>query len=343
MFISLTIFCALVLLAGCFNKESLEEMDVPQDDAEQTSGEMEEDELESEADMVPRELYFIDANGMVAAQTIELPVEASKKVATQVLEHLVVDGAGSSKVPNGFRAVLPAGTEILGLNLQEDGTIVVDVSEEFNEYAAEDELQILEAMTYSLTQFDNIDMMQLRVNGHEQKVMPVSGTPIGKGYTRSKGINVMQTDTTDFLQSEAVTVFYPTEYNDSRYYVPVTQYVSDEEENKYGSLIEALIDGPKYNILQIEHVFNPQTALTAEPTLEDGVLEVEFNDRILKDADEAVISDEVMETLVRTLTKDEAVEAVQIKVENVEALQSETGEVYDEPVTVGLFTPKEKL
>ncbi len=342
IFISLAIFCAIVLLTGCFNKESLEEMDVPQnEDAEKTSSDMEENE--SDADMVPRELYFIDANGMVAAQTIELPLEASKRVATQVLEHLVADGPVSSKIPNGFRAVLPEGTEILGLNIQEDGTIVVDVSEEFNEYAPEDEVRILEAMTYSLTQFDNIDTMQLRVNGYEQHVMPVNGTPIGQGYTRNRGINVMQTDTIDFLQSDAVTVYYPTEYNDTRYYVPVTQYVSDEEENKYGSLIEALIDGPKYNILQITHVFNPQTALTSDPKLRDGVLEIEFNDRILKDADDGIISDEVMETLVRTLTEDDEVEAVQVKVQNVEALQSETGELYDEPVSKEMYSPKEKL
>lgn len=343
-FISLVIFCAVVLLAGCFNKDTLEEMDVPQnEDAEKTSNTMDEDELASDTDMVARDLYFIDSNGMVASQTIELPLDASRRVATQVLEHLVADGPGSAKIPNGFRAVLPEGTEILGLNIQEDGTIVVDVSEEFNEYAAEDEVRILEAMTYSLTQFDNIDTMQLRVNGHEQLEMPVNGTPIGNGYTRNRGINVMQTDTIDFVQSEAVTVYYPTEYNDTRYYVPVTQYVSENEEDKYGSLIEALIDGPKYNILQITHVFNSQTALTSSPTLKDGVLEVEFNDRILQNADEAVISDEVMETLVRTLTDDEAVEAVHVKVENVETLQNETGELYDEPVTTETFSPKEKL
>ncbi len=342
--IAVALFCAIVFLAGCLKKETLQEMDVPkEDDPLKTSEEMQDDELINDADMVARQLYFIDAYGMVASQTIELPLEASHQVATQVLEHLVVGGPISSKIPNGFRAVLPEGTEILGLNIQEDGIIVVDVSEEFTDYHLEDEIRILEAMTYSLTQFDNIDKMKLRINGYEQEVMPVNGTPIGNGYTRERGINVMQTDTIDYTQSEAVTMYYPSEYNSTRYYIPVTQYIHQNEENKYRSLIEALIDGPKYSALQITHVFNPQTALTDVPVLSDGVLEIEFNDRILQDTDKAIISDEVMETLVRTLTEDRAVEAVHIKVENVETLQNEMGEIYDEPVTKEMFSPKEKI
>lgn len=340
----MVIFCAIVLLSGCLKKESLEEMDVPQnEDAIKTSEDVSEYGEEDGSEMVARDLYFIDAHGMVASQTIELPLEESMKVATQVMEHLIVDGPGSSIVPNGFRGVLPEGTEILGINVQEDGTVIVDVSEEFKEYAPEDEIRILEAMTYSLTQFESIDTIRLQINGHEQHVMPVNGTPIGKGYTRNRGINVVQTDTTDFLQSEAVTVFYPTEYNDNRYYVPVTQYISQHETNKYESLVNALIEGPKYHTLQVTHVFNPQTTLTSEPSLTDGILEIEFNDRILKETDEGVISDEVMETLVRTLTDDDAVEAVRVKVENVETIQSESGKLYDEPVTNEQFLPKEKL
>lgn len=342
--ISLVIFCAIVLLAGCLKKESLEEMDVPgNEDAIKASENVDEQEIPNNSGMVARDLYFIDSHGMVASQTIELPLEESMKVATQVLEHLIVDGPGSSVIPNGFRGVLPEGTEILGINIQEDGTVIVDVSEEFKEYAPEDEIRILEAMTYSLTQFDSIDTIRLQINGDEQNVMPVNKTPIGKGYTRSRGINVVQTDTTDFLQSEAVTVFYPTEYNENRYYVPVTQYISQEASNKYESLVHALIEGPKYHPLQITQVFNPQTTLTSEPTLTNGILEIEFNDRILKEADEGVISDEVMETLVRTLTDDDAVKAVRLKVKNVETIQSESGKIYDEPVTKEQLSPKEKL
>src|SRR5699024_7643220 len=121
------------------------------------------------SETVARELYLIDANGMVASQMIELPLLDSKEVATQVLEYLVVDGPVTEIIPNGFRAVLPAGTEILGLNLEEDGTMIVDLSEEFKEYSPADELKIIESVTHTLTQFDSVEQVKLWVNG-----MPLS-------------------------------------------------------------------------------------------------------------------------------------------------------------------------
>ncbi|MEC5422011.1 GerMN domain-containing protein [Virgibacillus sp. C22-A2] len=342
-----------VLLTGCFQGEqSMEEMDPPEDavavdnleEATQEEGteEVDQDVNENSSETVARQLYLIDSNGMVASQIVELPNLESKEVATQVLEHLVEGGPITPLLPNGFRAVLPAGTEILGLNLQEDGTMIVDVSSEFEDYEADDELKIIEAMTHTLTQFENVDKIQLRINGYPQSEMPVNGTPIGDGYSRVNGINLINTDNLDIINSKAVTMYYPAEHNENRYYVPVTQYVEGENEEIFRSIVQAMIDGPGFNT-NIKHVFNTHTLLTNTPSLESGVLELVFNKEILKDMEKSMISDEVMETLVRTLTEQQAVEAVQIKVEDVEQLVNENGEVYSEPVTNQTFMSIEKL
>src|SRR5699024_12764240 len=76
--------------------------------------------------------------------------------------------------------------------------------------------------------------------------------------------------------------------------------------------------------------------------LED-VLELSFSKDILKDGDKAMISDEVMETLVRTLTDQEEVEGVKVEVEGVDKLVNENGEAYTEPVTKKTFVPTDKL
>ncbi|MCG3421058.1 GerMN domain-containing protein [Oceanobacillus jordanicus] len=340
-----------ILLSGCFQgEESLEDMDPPQnaspvdniedgEDNESVAGDGEETSVN---ETVPRELYLVDANGMVAAQTIELPNPESKEVASQVLEHLVKGGPVTSMLPNGFQAVLPEGTQILGVNLQEDGTIVVDFSEEFQDYDAKEELQILESITHTLTQFENVNTVQLQINGHAVKEMPVNGTPIGEGYSRANGINVTETDTTDLINSKAVTMYYPTEHDENRYYVPVTQYVETNDEEIYASIIQSLLEGPGFNT-NVQHVFNSTTLLTGEPTLSDGVLNLTFNEDILLKDGEGVIADEVMETIVRTLTEQQGIEAVDVKVENVEQLVNENGETYEEPVTKQQFTPTEKL
>src|SRR5690625_6221347 len=92
---------------------------------------------------------------------MELPKTESAALTT--MQYMVKDGPVTELLPNGFQAVLPANTEILGLNLLEDGTLIVDVSEDFKNYEADEELSIIQAMTHTLTQFDNIDRLQLRI------------------------------------------------------------------------------------------------------------------------------------------------------------------------------------
>jgi germination protein M len=343
-----------ITLAGCFQGEqSLEEMDPPQDaeavdnldgitteeENDETAENMEESEVEAET--VPRQLYLIDANGLVAAQTLELPAPESNEVAQQVLEHLVKGGPVTPMLPNGFQAVLPEGTEVNGVNLQEDGTMIVDFSSEFSEYEAEDEVKIVESVTHTLTQFENVHQVQLRMNGHPLREMPVNGTPIGEGYSRVNGINVMDTDL-NLMNSQAVTMYYPAEHNENRYYVPVTQYVENAGENKYASIVQGLLEGPglQSNVI---HVFNADTMLTDNPTLEDGVLELTFSEEILQDREQSIISDEVMETLVRTLMANQEINAINVNVENVDQLVNENGEAYNEPVTYQNFMPAQEI
>lgn len=347
-----------IMLTGCFQGEqTLDELDAPPENAEAVDNAdsiIEDDESELSEDMdeennqdivqetVARQLYLVDANGMLVAQTLELPAPESKEVATQVLEYLVKEGPVTPILPNGFQAVLPEGTEILGLNLQEDGTLIVDVSEDFKNYEAKEELTLLEAMTYTLTQFENINKIKLWINGDPQEEMPVNGTPIGGGYSRTNGINIIKSDTIDLINSQAVTMYYPAEFNKNRYFIPVTRHVERVNDELFSSMVEALIDGPGYDINAL-HVFNTETSLLNPPKLKDGVLELTFSKDILQDIDKSIISDEVMETLVRTFTEQIAVESIEVKVENVNNLLNENGEPYNEPVTTNTFIPVSKM
>ncbi|WP_100011978.1 GerMN domain-containing protein [Lentibacillus sediminis] len=347
-----TLTCTIIL-AGCFQgEETLEDIDAPPNEAEEVDS-LEEVGTEEEAgeeageegnaaETVARQLYLIDANGMVASQTVELPTLESKEVATQVMEHLVKGGPVTNLLPNGFQAVLPEGTEINGLSLQEDGTMIVDVSEEFKNYRAEDELKILQAVTHTLTQFDSVENVKLRIEGVMLEEMPVNGTPIGDGYSRANGINLTNTGAEDLMNATPVTMYYPAEHEENQYYVPVTQYVEGSSEDIYQSVVQSLIDGPSLDS-NLTQVFSQEVTLVEEPTLTDGVLELNFNDEVLTDREQAVISDEVMQTLVRTLTEQRAVEAVSVEVENVEQLVNESGEAYEEPVTKQALVPTGEL
>lgn len=346
-----------ILLTGCFQGEQSmgdeEKIDPPKDaeavddlekatDAEKATSEEAKGDEKTETDTVARQLFLIDSNGMVAPQTMELPSLESKEVATQSLEYLVKNGPVTSLLPNGFKAVLPAGTEILSVNLKDNGTIIVNVSDEFKNYKAKSELEILQSMTYTLTQFDSVDKMKLRINGEPQKEMPVNGTPIGEGYSREDGINVVNSDSIDLMASKPVTLYFPTAQGDNQYFVPVTQYINVEKNDLYGSVVNALMEGPGFNS-NVQQVFNGQAKLVNNPSLNSGVLKLVFNQGVLKESEKAVISDKVMETLVRTLTNDKAVKALKVEVKNVDTLYNENGKPYSKPVTTEMFQPAKKL
>jgi len=352
LLISFLLFVSSILV-GCFQGEqTFEEIDVPEettiieeddelaleDEGELDVGEI-EDELETE-ETVLRELYLIDADGLVVPQRMELPKTESAALTT--MQYMVKDGPVTELLPNGFQAVLPANTEILGMNLSEDGTLTIDLSEEFTNYEAKDEVKILEAITHTMTQFENIERIKLWINGEELSEMPVNGTPISSGYSTEKGINVFLDGKPNIHTSKAITVFYPKQYHEQFYHVPVTQYFDIEDEALYEKIIESVMNGPSFGV-DVAQVFNDGTKLMEKPVLEEGVLQLVFNSAILKDEAQGIIADEVMETIVKSVTAVEEVEAVDVKVEDQTTIVSESGTAYDRPVTLNDIRTEEKM
>ncbi len=346
----LLIMTLIFVLGGCFQGEqNVKEIDVPEDVEvieEEQADETDVDEEKDDADdtespeTVEREIYVLDADGMVVPQTFELP--KSESAAMQVLEYMVIDGPITELLPNGFQAVLPAETTILGVNLKEDGTLIVDVSEEFEQYEADNEQKIIQAMTHTLTQFNDVERIKLWMNGHELTEMPVEGTPISEGYSRANGINIMTTTKPDVLHSEVATVFFPKQQQDEVYYVPVTQYFDGQEGDMLTSIIESLLRQPQTD-QQFVNVFNDETTLLKKPNVRDGVVQLEFSEHILQEQENAIIANDVMETLVRTLTEQEGIEAVEVMVNDETTLLNEEGLKYEQPVTAEDFTQSEKM
>ncbi|MFC4403936.1 GerMN domain-containing protein [Gracilibacillus xinjiangensis] len=330
-------------LTGADGEEEIEEGiedGVEEDDSE---GDSEGEDPMNSSDTVSRVLYLLDNNGLVVPYEVELPTPASKEVAKQVLEYLVKDGPVTGMLPTGFEAVLPAGTEIMDLNLEPNGTLVVNVSEDFQTYQPEEEQQILEAMTYTLTQFENVERIKLWINGVEQNEMPVNGTPVSQGYSRENGINVHQSEGIDLMESEATTLYFPMQAEDeSVYYVPITQHVEKDKINEYESIVQALLNGPSFD-LPLQNYINTGSHLTQAPVMQDGTLSLTFNENILTNSEKSILADEVMRSLVLTLTEQEGIEAVEVSVENHEQVVNESGQPYTAPVSKEMVVPTDSI
>ncbi|RXI98465.1 sporulation protein [Anaerobacillus alkaliphilus] len=290
--------------------------------------EVEETSNEVVVESTMRELYLVDQNGLVTPQALSLP--KSEGVAKQALEYLVQDGPVSQILPNGFRAVLPSGTEIYGVNIK-DGVAIADFSEQFKEYHPEDELKILQSITWTLTQFESVETVKIRINGYDQDVMPVNGTPIGEGFSRSNGINMESTNIVDLSNSKSVTLYFLAQNGDNVYYVPVTRRVNANEE-QLTAVVSQLLAGPSsFSTLLTDFRYGVQ--LLEEPRYANGVVTVNFNEAVLNHMDGTAISDEVLNLLVLSLTEQSGVEKVAIEVNGDSKVLLETGEFLSEPVS----------
>lgn len=349
----ISIVCTL-LLSGCLKGE---QQSIQRTDEQNNVGDIVEnnndDEIKEETDgvndpdninvqLTDRTLYLMDADGMVVPKNVALPVDGSKAVAKQVLQYLVEDGPIAELLPNGFQAVIPANTEILGVHITEDGTLIVDFSEEFLQYDAENERQIVESITNTVSQFDTVKRMKLRIEGEDINEMPVNGTPIAQGFSKNMGLNIQLASMPTLGKDEPVTIFIPKQSQTSTYFVPVTTYVTTTQKNIYADMMEKLLQMDEMNVNGL-HVLNDGVKLIDTPVISDGVLHLTLSEEVLLEKEKQTISDDVMEMITRTFTNMESVQAVQVSVEDIPIIKNENGQVYDHPVTSANFDDKHKL
>lgn len=340
-FVTAATLASTVFLSGCglFGGEEKKQIDPPQDVSyqEENEGQVEESTgadtqtengEEAVETTIPTELYLIDKNGYVVSQTFDLP--KTEGVAKQALEYLVVNGPVQDMLPNDFRAVLPADTSMT-VNVK-DGTATVDFSNEFATYNKEDEEKILEAVTWTLTQFESIDKVKLQLNGKSLESMPVDGTPIGEELSRADGINVNTDGVVDITNTKAVTVYYIGGEADNYYYVPVTKRVDKAIENEIESIVNELAAGPGYGSGLLSE-FQPKVKLLNDPKIESGKVTLDFNESIYGSFEEKIISEHVLNTLVLSLTEQEGIESVAVTVNGEANLVTEDGRNLSEPVT----------
>ncbi|WP_413379262.1 GerMN domain-containing protein [Alkalihalobacillus sp. 1P02AB] len=316
--------------------EDEDELDLDEDDPGEADDEEEQNEEkdgdspedgvdEAVADLVEREVYLFDQNGLVVPQTIMVPKNI--EVLQQSLEYLVEGGPVTELLPSGFKAVLPPGTE-MNVNLK-DGVATANFSEEFREYDPNMEREIVEAITWTLTQFETVESVKIQINGYEQKVMPHQSTPIGEGVSRKDGINLETAGLVNLVNSESVTLYFLGDNGEYTYYVPVTRSVAIGLDNPYQVAVEELLSGPLPNTSY--HLLSDIRGATLldEPIFQDGIVTLNFSEELLTGIETTAVSETVLNMLALTLTEQEGVEEVALLVEGNEEVMMESGEVVE--------------
>jgi germination protein M len=277
------------------------------------------------------QIYLIDKHGHVAPQFLDLPTTTS--VAKQVLDYMVIGGPVSEILPNGFQAVLPPGTTT-SVNLKSDGTLVADFSKEFLNYDPKFETQMLQAITWTLTQFDNVKRVQLRVNGKDLAKLPASKTDLNaSGLTRADGINNDIGQVTDLTGSRETTIYYLSQTTSgSTYYVPVTERIAGSEQD-LTTVVNALVNGPA-DATSLLTPFGSDVKLVSAPTVKDGVATLNFNENFYSNSKQKLVSDKAVDVLAMSLIGKDGIKKVSIQVDGNSKMTLESGQTLTKPVSL---------
>ena len=248
--------------------------------------------IEYTYDNIVSTVYLVDSDDYVARTSISSCNCDGEEKVKDLVEGLIIDGKKMDVIPNGFRSIIPSGTSILDLSL-EDKTLTINFSKELLEVNDKDESKMIEAIIYTLTSIDGIDNVKILVEGSPLDKLP-SGTKLPTLLNRDYGIN-KNYDLASTKDINYYTLYYVNKNNDYEYYVPVTKYVNNEEDDKIKIIIKELSSSPIYET-NLMSFLNANTEVYDYELL-DNNLKLNFNNLLLSDNDSNKILEEVMYTI----------------------------------------------
>ena len=258
-------------------------------------------------------IYLIDSHDYVARTSIATCNCDVLDKAMDLADSLIIDGKKSNIIPNGFRSIIPAGTRVLDVEL-DNGVLTIDFSSELLEVNKNDENKMIESIIYTLTSIDGIDSIIIKIEGDVLNNLP-SGIKVPTILNRDFGINKSY-DLVSTKDIDYYTTFFMNKYNDYEYYVPVTKYINSDNNDKIKIIIKELSSSPIYETNLMSYL-NANTEIY-DYELSNNNLKLNFNNMVLSDVDSNKILEEVMYTIGLSLCDELNLDEVIFMVNNRE-------------------------
>ncbi len=235
-------------------------------------------------------IYLIDQYQMVARTKINMEDSKDIKVkAKKLMEMLIQEGESETKLPSGFKNMIPSDTKVIGIDYK-DNILKVNFSKEILNVKEQEEEKMLEAIVYTLIEIEGVDKVIIYVEDEILTKLPHSKKNLPAALDKSYGIN-KEYNIESYKEIHPVTVYYVSKYNEEYYYVPVTKYVNDARE-KIKIIIEEL-SSSSLTSTNLMSFLNSNTKLLATEEEVDTLFLV-FNEYIFSDMDTRNILEEVI-------------------------------------------------
>ena len=263
------------------------------------------------------EIYLVNKDNYVARTNVIVNEEETIKKVKTMLEYLIMGGKKESNIPNGFRGIIPSGTEVLSVDIK-DGLLKINFSKELLEIDEALEEKMIEAIVYSLTSIDEVKEILIYVEGNLLRVLPKTKTNLPTTLTKNIGINKVY-NLTDTKNITATTIYYIDKNSDGYYYIPVTK-IDNNQNEKIKVIIDELSSGPSYqgNLMSF---LNLNTKLL-NYNIKDKIMELTFNDYIFDNLEKKKLMEEVLYTICLSIRDNYDVDEVVFMTNGEEILKS---------------------
>lgn len=269
-------------------------------------------EVSKEVNINYHDIYLIDKNNYVAKTNIQVSSLKKDLLIDELIEAMKIDGKYQDKIPNGFCALLPSDTKLLGKEINND-VVTLNFNSNVLDVKSENEEKVIESLIYSITSIDGIDKIIIKIDGENLKKLSKTGIILDTELTRDYGIN--KTYDIDSIKGiNKVTIYYTNKNNNSDvYYVPVTKYVNNDEE-KIKIIIDELASKFSFESNLMSYL-NYNTKLL-DYNLNENEIDLNFNEYLFDSTENKKVLEEVIYSISYSVMDNYNVDKVNFFVNN---------------------------
>lgn len=233
-------------------------------------------------------IFLVDNSNYVARTSIVKNSSETIEQIKEIIEVLTKNTKKSSYIRDGFKPIIPEGTKILDLKLEEN-ILTINFSKELLNVVHCDEQKMIEAIIYSLTEIKDIKKIKIVVEGKPLTNLPNSNKKLPEYLDKSYGINKIY-NIDSIKETTKTTIYYLSKNKDYYYYVPVTK-VSNEKTERVEIIIKELKSTPIYHTNLISYLAASANMTNYE--LLESTISLSFNNYLIANMKEEDILEEV--------------------------------------------------
>lgn len=233
-------------------------------------------------------IFLVDNKDYVARTSIVKNSSETIEQIKEIIEALTKNTKKSSYIRDGFKPIIPEGTKILDLKLEEN-ILTINFSKELLNVVHCDEQKMIEAIIYSLTEIKDIKKIKILVEGKPLTNLPNSNKKLPEYLDKSYGINKIY-NIDSIKETTKTTIYYLSKNKNYYYYVPVTK-VSNEKTERVEIIIKELKSTPIYHTNLISYLAASANMTNYE--LLESTISLSFNNYLIANMKEEDILEEV--------------------------------------------------